>query len=79
MDQKIDILNNNISTIEFDGKMYPSGAIPALFRDKLALLNNLIKELGPVYDNENPEWFISVVNYNEKEGKLYFDCKEEVK
>ena len=58
-------------------KLYPHGLMPESFEEKLAMLNYLIEDIGPVYDYENPEFFISEVKYQKEEDKLYFDCKEE--
>jgi hypothetical protein len=57
--------------------LYPDGLMPNTFEKKLALLNYLIQDIGPVYDYENPEFYISEVKYREDEDRLYFDCKEE--
>jgi hypothetical protein len=74
MDQGI---QNNVSVIEFGGKFYPCGMMHATHKEKLDLLKYLIKELGPLYDKDQKSYYISDVTY--EEGKLYFDCKEEVK
>jgi hypothetical protein len=75
MNLEIDLSDSNYK--EMGEKLFPHGLMPASLEEKLALLNYLIKDIGPVYDNENPEWFISTVKYNEKEDRLYFDCEEE--
>jgi len=58
-------------------KLYPHGLMPESFDEKLALLNYLIEELGPIYDFEDKGWYISKVRYDKDEDKLYFDCEEE--
>jgi hypothetical protein len=58
-------------------KLFPHGLMPSTFEEKLAVLNYLIKDIGPVYDNENPEYYISVVRLNKEEDRLYFDTEED--
>ena len=58
-------------------KLYPDGLLPDTFEKRLALLNYLIQDIGPVYDFEDKDWYISKVRYDKDEDKLYFDCEEE--
>ena len=58
-------------------KLYPHGLMPESFEEKLALLNYLIEELGPIYDFKDKGWYISKVRHDKDEDKLYFDCEEE--
>jgi hypothetical protein len=58
-------------------RLYPHGLMPESFDEKLALLNYLIEELGPIYDFEDKGWYISKVRHDKDEDKLYFDCEEE--
>ena len=58
-------------------KLYPDGLLPDTFEKRLALLNYLIQDIGPVYDFEDKGWYISKVRYDKDEDKLYFDCEEE--
>lgn len=62
---------------ELGEKLYPEGLMPESFEEKLAMLNYLIQDIGPVYDYENLEFSISNIKYNKDEDKLYFDCEEE--
>lgn len=58
-------------------KLYPHGLMPESFEEKLAMLNYLIQDIGPVYDNENLEFYISEVKHDRDEDKLYAYFKEE--
>ena len=58
-------------------KLYPGGLMPDTFEKKLALLNYLIQDIGPVYDKEDEDFYISDVKYDSDEDKLYFYCEEE--
>jgi uncharacterized protein YllA (UPF0747 family) len=72
---EIDISDANYKSL--GEKLYPHGLMPESFEEKLALLNYLIEDIGPVYDYENKGWYISKVRYDKDEDKLYFDCEEE--
>lgn len=47
------------------------------FAEKIELLNSLLKEVGPVYDYDNPEYYISEVRYDSRENKVFADFKED--
>ena len=41
--------------------------------EQLRRLNEIIKSFK-IYDDENPEFFLNEIKYNEKEDKFYFIC-----
>jgi len=58
-------------------KLYPDGLLPDTFEKRLALLNYLIQDIGPIYDIEDKDWYISNVKYEEDKLYAYFEEDEE--
>jgi hypothetical protein len=73
---EIDISDPNLK--ELGERVFPNGLMPNTHAKKVALLNYLIQELGPVYDKNDQDWHISHVTYDEDgEDKLYYYTEEE--
>jgi hypothetical protein len=63
---------------DLGNKLFPKGLMPDTFTDKLDMLQNLIEDIGPVFDNNDKDWCIDKVTYNEEEDKVYFSTEDYV-
>jgi hypothetical protein len=58
---------------DLGNKLFPKGLMPDTFADKLDMLNELIEDLGPIFDNNDKDYSINKVTYDEDSDNLYFD------
>jgi hypothetical protein len=59
-------------------KLNPEGLIPDSLDMKMDMLNQIAEDIGPIYDKEQPSYYISKYTYDREKDNVYYESEEEI-